>query len=80
MPTRKEHRLSDHPDARMALVKLGKAIKEYRKKTGVTMMQFADMVGCSHCVIAHVEAGENYPSFAVYYFICKTMGFEMGRM
>lgn len=63
--TRKEHKLSDSAPAKGALKRLSFEIRDYRTRNGISMQALARDIGCTHYVIAHIEQGQNAPSFAV---------------
>jgi len=56
--------------------KLGTAIREHRKRSGLKVYQLADKAGVSPEFITGVERGYKYPSIKVLEKICRELGFN----
>lgn len=74
-----EHRIADTTAAKAALKRMASALRDARLnhkaggRTGLTIRELADRVGCSYQMISHVERADNFPSFAVYLAICRVL-------
>lgn len=53
---------------------LGKNIKYYRRKLGLTQERFSERVGCSLNHFANIEIGKKYPSPELLSLIAEQLG------
>ncbi|QSX24195.1 helix-turn-helix domain-containing protein [Priestia megaterium] len=60
----------------MDSVKVGRLIKELRKKAGMTQKELAKDI-CTQAQISNIEKGEQYPSSIVLYDICRKLDVDM---
>ena len=54
--------------------KLGKKIAEFRKKSGLTQLQFAIQLGITREHLSHIEIGIKHPSLELLFLIAQTLG------
>jgi transcriptional regulator with XRE-family HTH domain len=53
---------------------VGKAIKHFRRRAGLTQDQLADLVGVTREQIRRIEAGTSFPGFGTFFAIAETLG------
>jgi len=61
-------------------INLGKKIKKYRRKLGLTQEQLAEEVGLSQKYIQFIENGKRRPSLTVLYKISQKLNIKMYRL
>ena len=77
MPKRAYRATNDHAkdsEVKAALRAMAKHLRRMREERGWTRAEFARQVGCSWMLVWHVEQGHNFPSFPVYYVMCRALG------
>lgn len=60
--------------------KLGKKISEFRKKNGLTQMQFAIQLGITREHLSHIEIGIKRPSLELLFLIAQTLQIEIKEL
>ncbi len=58
----------------MKFYNLGKRIKFYRERAGLTQAQLAELIGKSNHHITQIERGLSLPSLPMFYDISKVLG------
>jgi len=74
MKKRKEHKLHGSALAKRHLAQLAVHLKGFRRASGKTQRDLAEMVGCSAQQVRNVELEANYPSLPVYLAMAEVTG------
>jgi transcriptional regulator with XRE-family HTH domain len=62
------------------MVCVGRAIRERRKRTGLTISRLADIVGIDPGFLAHIESGRRIPSLPTAADIAEALDITLGEL
>ena len=59
---------------------IGKNIKNYRKKAGLTQRELAEKIGCNHITMSSIERGSNAIRVSTVQKIAEILGYSFEQM